>query len=73
MRKAKKQWRKECHIVGAYRRLALIMQDECDAPLEEFQAAVEYLLDAIRHCRPQITVGATEARAAREPLHKVID
>jgi len=44
MRKAKKQWRKECHIVGAYRRLALIMQDECDAPLEEFQAAVEYLL-----------------------------
>ncbi len=43
-------WKRDPHIVDAYRQLVSLMSEESDVPLEEVQGAVEYLLDAIKQC-----------------------
>jgi CheY-like chemotaxis protein len=43
-------WKRDPHIVDAYRELVLLMSKENDVPFDEVQGAVEYLLDAIKQC-----------------------
>lgn len=45
-------WKRDPRVVDAYRELVLLMSEENDAPREEVQGAVEYLLDAIKRFQP---------------------
>ncbi len=43
-------WKRDPHVVDAYRQLVSLMSEESDVRLEKVQGAVEYLLDAIKQC-----------------------